>query len=233
MIHTLHKQGHSIRAISRIRGINRRTIAKRLKEDEPKPYKARVCPSKLDPFKEYIGKRLLSALPHRIPSTVVLDEIVEKGYEGKIRILQVYMHKWYEENQASKRKEESIIRFETKPGFQAQVDWTTIRGGKSPIYGFVMILSYSRAPFVYFTDSMKQDVWQDCHIRAFSYFGGVPKTILYDNLKSAIIERNKYGQNRHGFNQKFLDFSKGWFIQKYANHIGLRPRKRLKDLTDT
>ena len=214
MIHTLHRQGHSIRAISRITGIDRRTISKRLKEDEIKPYKTRTYPSKLDAFKEYINKRLLLALPYKIPSTVILDEIESRGYKGKIRILQAYMRRWYEENQISTRKEEKIIRFETKPGFQAQVDWTTIRKGTNPIYGFVMILSYSRAPFVYFTDSMTQDIWQDCHTKAFSYFGGVPKTILYDNLKSAVIERNKYGQNRHGFNQEFLDFSKGWFIPK-------------------
>jgi len=49
----------------------------------------------------------------------------------------------------------------------------------------------SRAPFIYFTDSMKQKVWQECHEKAFTYFGSTPKTILYDNLKSTIIQRIK------------------------------------------
>ena len=66
MIHTLHKQAHSIRSISRITGIDRRTISKRLKEDENKPYKTRTYPSRLDAFKEYINKRLLLALLNKI-----------------------------------------------------------------------------------------------------------------------------------------------------------------------
>ncbi len=42
----------------------------------------------------------------------------------------------------------------------------------------------------------------------------VPKTVLYDNLKSVVIQKDKYGKNRHGLNDNFLDFSKGLFIPK-------------------
>lgn len=215
VIHTLKKRGHSNRMIAKELGIDRRTVAKRLKEDNLKGYKQRVFKSKLDPYKTYIDNRLKQALPDRIPSTVILYEITNKGYGGSLRILQRYMQLFYRKTQPKKVKED-IIRFETKPGFQAQVDWTTIRSGKNPIYAFVMILSYSRAPFIYFTDSMKQEIWQECHEKAFVYFGGVPQTILYDNLKSAIIQRDKYGKNKHGFNNAFLDFSKGYFIPKFC-----------------
>jgi transposase len=215
VIHTLYKQGHSIRSISKIIKIDRRTISKRLKEEELKPYKERKYPSKVDDYKGYIHARLMQALPKKIPSTVILDEILSRGYEGKIRILQAHMKSWYEEHTGAIEAQE-VERFETKPGFQAQVDWTTIRKGKNPIYGFVMILGYSRAPFVYFTDTMKQSEWQACHERAFAYFQGTAQTILYDNLKSAIIQRDKYGKGRHGFNQAFLDFSKGSFVPKFC-----------------
>ncbi len=77
-----------------------------------------------------------------------------------------------------------------------------------------MVLGYSRTAFVYFTNNMRQDTFQSCHIKAFDYFGGIPKTILYDNLKSVVMQRDKYGKNRHGINDKFLDFSKGLFIPK-------------------
>ena len=213
VIHTLRDQGHSIRAIARMTGIDRRTISKRLKEKEMKPYKKRQFTSKLDPYKAYIDKRLTEAIPDRIPSSVILEEIAAQGYEGKVRIIQSYLSGWYKEHFDTKRQE-TLIRFETEPGFQAQVDWTVIRSGREPIYAFVMILSYSRAPFVYFTDNMKQETWQECHQRAFIFFGGVPKTILYDNLKSAIIERDRYGKERHGFNQAFLAFCKGLFVPK-------------------
>ncbi|WP_456456961.1 IS21 family transposase [Nitratifractor sp.] len=210
VIHTLKAQGYSIRAIARMTGLDRRTVSRRLKQSERKPYAKREYPSKLDRFKPYIQKRLEEALPKRIPSTEILEEIVLRGYDGKLRILQEYMGKWYTEHGFGKA-EDPIVRFETKPGYQAQVDWTVIRGGKSPIYAFVMLLSYSRAPFVYFTDNMRQDTWQRCHEKAFVYFGGVPQTILYDNLKSVVIKRDKYGKGKHGFNDAFLDFSKGWF----------------------
>jgi transposase len=111
-------------------------------------------------------------------------------------------------------KQEPIIRFETPPGKQAQADWTVIRGGKSPICAFVMVLGYSRMAYVVFTEDMRQETWQRCHEKAFAYFGGVPETILYDNLKSVVIQRDRYGKGQHGFNDAFLDFSKGRFIPK-------------------
>lgn len=210
VIHTLHKRGYSIRAISKIVGINRRTISKRLKETEIKPYKKITYKSKLDPYKEYITTRLTQASPEHIPSTVIFEEIKKYGFDGGIRILQLFLSGL---NMAKKPKEE-VVRFETKPGYQAQVDWTIIRSGKNPIYGFVMVLGFSRMAFVYFTDNMRQETWQECHVKAFEYFEGVPQTLLYDNLKSVVIQRDKYGKNQHGFNNDFLDFAKDNFIPK-------------------
>ena len=63
VIYTLKAQGHSIRSIARITGIDRRTITKRRQEEEMKPYKERSYPSKLDSYKEYIDSRLSQALP--------------------------------------------------------------------------------------------------------------------------------------------------------------------------
>ena len=74
VIDTLYAQGHSIRSISRITGMDRRTISKRLKESKLKPYKKRSYKSKLDMYKEYIDKRLKLALPHKIPSSVIYDD---------------------------------------------------------------------------------------------------------------------------------------------------------------
>ncbi len=209
VIHTLHKRGYSIRAISKIVGLNRRTVSKRLQEKNLKPYKKVEYKSKLDPYKKYIVARVEQVLPDKIPSSVIYEEIKNYGYDGKIRILQTFLS-----SLKTTAKAEEIIRFETKPSYQAQVDWTVIRSGKNPIYGFVMVLGFSRMAFVYFTDNMKQTTWQDCHIKAFEYFGGVPQTLLYDNLKSVVIQRDKYGKNQHGFNNDFLEFAKDNFIPK-------------------
>ena len=163
VIHTLHSQGLSIRQISRILGLNRRTVSRRLKEENLKPYPKRTYPSKLDDYKDYIRTRINQAHPDRIPSTVILKEIKDMGYTGSLRILQKYTKTIYDSIGLKRDgKKEEIIRFETDKGFQAQVDWTTIRSGKKPIYAFVMVLGYSRMAFVYFTDNMRQDTFQSC-----------------------------------------------------------------------
>lgn len=209
VMHTLRKRGYSIRAISKIVGLDRRTVAKRLQENTLQPYKKVIYKSKLDPYKEYIISRVQQALPDTIPSTVILEEIRKYGYDGQIRIIQAFIR-----SLTLEKPKEEVVRFETEPSYQAQVDWTIIRSGKKPIYGFVMVLGFSRMAFVYFTDNMRQDTWQECHVKAFEYFGGVPQTLLYDNLKSVVISRDKYGKNQHGFNNDFLEFAKDNFIPK-------------------
>ena len=54
-----------------------------------------------------------------------------------------------------------------------------------------MVLGYSRMAYVVFTENMRQETWQQCHEKAFAYFGGMPETILYDYLKSVVIQRNR------------------------------------------
>lgn len=93
----------------------------------------------------------------------------------------------------------STIHLETKPGHQGQVDFAyvglmedPVRGKLCKAYAFIMTLSHSRYRFVRFV--FKQDVatWIDCHIRAFHFFGGVPLTVMPDNLKSGIDRADLY-----------------------------------------
>ena len=84
--------------------------------------------------------------------------------------------------------------------------------------------------FVYFTDNMRQETWQECHIKAFEYFGGTPQTILYDNLKSVVIKRDKYGKNQHGFNNDFLDFAKDNFIPKLCQPYRAQTKGKVERL---
>ena len=51
----------------------------------------------------------------------------------------------------------------------------------------MMTLGFSRKPYIRFTTSMKSEVFLRCHIEAFKYFGGIPETILYDNMKTAFV----------------------------------------------
>lgn len=90
-----------------------------------------------------------------------------------------------------------VVRFETKPVEQMQVDWTTMRSGKNPIYGFVATMGYSRYTFTCFTDNMESSTLVAYHDNAFLFFGGVTRAILYDNMAAVVTKRNCYGPGQH------------------------------------
>ncbi|MGH2855291.1 MAG: IS21 family transposase [Solirubrobacteraceae bacterium] len=89
---------------------------------------------------------------------------------------------------------EAYLRLRTLPGEQAQVDWgyfgtLTIGRAVRPLWAFVMVLSYSRQVFVRFYLGAAMANFLRGHVAAFAAFTGVPRVLLYDNLKSAVLER--------------------------------------------
>jgi transposase len=89
---------------------------------------------------------------------------------------------------------QAYLRLQTLPGEQGQVDWASF--GKLAVgqalrnlSAFVMVLSYSRMLFVRFFLGQTQPLFLQGHQHAFDFFGGVPRVLLYDNLKSAVLER--------------------------------------------
>ena len=139
-IRVLHRQGMSIRGIARDLKMSRKTVRKYLRDPGLEPvYRTRVPrPSKLDPFKDYLKRRMAEAAPRRLPATVYLREIRERGYDGGISILKTWLRDQYPKQPAPE-----VIRFETPPGRQAQVDWTAIRRGKHKLSAFVGTLGFS------------------------------------------------------------------------------------------
>lgn len=89
---------------------------------------------------------------------------------------------------------EAFLRLRTLPGEQAQVDWghfghIEIGKARRPLMAFVMVLSYSRKIFLQFFQNAQMANFLRGHVAAFEAFGGIPKVLLYDNLKSAVLER--------------------------------------------
>ncbi|MGH8470925.1 MAG: IS21 family transposase [Gammaproteobacteria bacterium] len=89
---------------------------------------------------------------------------------------------------------EAYLRLRTLPGEQAQVDWAhfgklTIGRAERPLMAFVMVLSYSRYLFLRFYLNAAMDNFLRGHVEAFAVFNSVPRVLLYDNLKSAVLER--------------------------------------------
>jgi transposase len=130
------KQGKSIKGIAKELGVSKNTVRKYLKQDSNPPYSCRPHRIiKLDSFKPYLQSRIAAAHPDWIPATVLFDEIVERGYTGKIRILSSYLA-----GCKPTKPQEPIVRFETMPSKQMQVDFTTIRRGQSPLKALVATL---------------------------------------------------------------------------------------------
>jgi transposase len=176
---------------------------------EPKP---RVAPpSVLEPFKPYVVERLL-AYP-ALTSARLFAELRQRGYTGSIAMLRRYVAKV-----RVPHSKKVYLRVEVEPGEQAQVDWGSfghLRVGTSqrPLSAFLMVLSWSRALFVDFALDQKMDTFCRLHRRALEHFGGVPRRILYDNLKSVVLHH--VGQTVQ-FNPTFLGFAGHYLFEPVA-----------------
>lgn len=183
MIHEMKKRGMNISQIANELGRDRKTISKWLAESEPKSYQRQSSrPSKLEPFKAYIRQRMEEGC---LNANVIYEEITAKGYTGGKTLLRLFM-----QPHRPTVIQKATVRFETPPGYQAQMDWGRFSvewdGKEKRIYAFVTILGYSRTMYLEFTEDEKLDTLIGCHIRAFEYFGGRPEVMLYDNMKTVV-----------------------------------------------
>lgn len=203
-IRVLHRHGKGIREIAREVGVSRNTVRRYLRDESAPRYKARPPRvTKLGPFERYLVDRLRAASPERIPGSVLLTELRERGYGGGYTMLKVFL--------ASLRPKEVIeptVRFETAPGEQMQVDWAVIRRGENRLSVFVATLGWSRATYVEFVADERVETLIEAHENAFFAFGGVPREVLYDNMRTVVLERHRYGRGRHRFHPGFLDFAR-------------------------
>ena len=161
--------------------VSRNTVRRYLRVEGLPRYEREARPSKLDPFKRYLEERVKAAAPDWIPATVLLRELRALGYSGGYSILK--------DRLATLRplaKPEPLIRFETDPGRQMQVDFATIRRGRDRLSVFIATLGWSRASYVEFVTDERLETLLGCHERAFYFFGGVPREVLYDNMRTVV-----------------------------------------------
>ena len=135
-IRLLAKRGKGLRAIAREIGVSRNTVRRYLRDGDADRYRPRPRRSgKLAAFDDYIAKRLAEAAPDRLAGTVLLRELRERGYTGGYTILKDHLML-----QRPLAVAAPMVRFETAPGEQMQVDWAVIRRGADRLSVFVATL---------------------------------------------------------------------------------------------
>ncbi|MFM8330550.1 MAG: IS21 family transposase, partial [Candidatus Methylumidiphilus sp.] len=203
-IEVLRKHGFSLRKIAAEVGCAVNTVRRHLAAGEWPRYVRRVRrASKLSPFEAYLRERAAAAQPAWIPATVLHREIAAQRYAGGLSPLRAFLRTLRPAVSA-----EPLARFETAPGEQMQIDWVEFRKGGDPLYAFCATLGYSRASHVVFATDMRVETLIDCHRQCFEALGGVCRQLLYDNMKTVVLERDAYAPGEHRHHAGFLDYSR-------------------------
>lgn len=141
----------------------------------------------IDPYLPFVHDTL-TAFP-TLPASRLFAMVQERGYPGAPdafrKIVACYRPRPYVE---------AFVRRRTLPGEEAQVDWAhfgslSIGRARRTLYAFVMVLSFSRAVFLRFGLSSAMAAFLRGHVLGFQHFGGVARRLLFDNLKSLVLER--------------------------------------------
>lgn len=199
-------------AVARKFNCDYRTV-KRYCEGPPEKVKERAKqPSKLDPFKDLITEKFYDGCT----ASAIYHFIKKQGYTGGYTILGDFCRKL--KVNATKK---ATIRFETNPGLQAQVDWKeevvmTSRCGEVFKFNiFLMVLGFSRTKFIKLTLDRNQDTLKNSIVSAFEFFDGVPKEILFDNMRT-VIDQSKTQYKTAVINDSFYQFSKDFGFEVWA-----------------
>lgn len=200
---TLYRKGLKQREISRKLCISRNTVKKYIDNPELafEPFRGRLRSSKLDPFENNIKAWIEEDPEYR--ATWIYDRLFNMGFSGSYEIVKRIVR-----DLKSEYLKVAYMRFETEPGYQAQVDFGEFQvakadGSVAKYYLFAMILGYSRRMYAEFIERCDLPTFLDCHIHAFEYFEGVPEQILYDRMKNVYIGKiagkDKFNDTLTGF----------------------------------
>jgi len=178
----------------------------------------------LDPYKEYIQDALQQF--KNITVQRIYEQILEKGYPGKITMVEVYVSKI-----RADRIHPVIRCVETAPGQRAAHDWseyiiefTSSERIEQKVIFFSYILGYSRRQYIEVVEDKTQRTLLECLVHAFMYFDGVAREIKSDNQK-VCVDRWECGQPI--FNRHYLGFASHYGFRPLTIHPG-KPAENLK-----
>lgn len=208
LIVTMHAQGWKIRALCKHFKIGRNTVRRILakndrqrREGHDPPARSLPRKSSLDRYLPFM-RRLLEEFPD-ITGVRMFEELREAGYTGGITILRDRLR-----SMRKRPKREPVVRFETEPGRQGQMDWSPytlpfLRTGKATVQCFSYILGFSRRQYIDFIPNRDFYSLIRRHRDAFEHFCGAPRECLYDGEKTVVL---RWEAGRPVFNPSFVAF---------------------------
>ena len=186
--------------IARHLGVHHSTVGRVLARAgavEPIESPPKRRPSALDPYVPWL-RDVLGRYP-KLPASQLYEMARRRGYPGA---RDHFRHRVAALGLRPQKAPEAFLLLRTLPGEEAQVDWADfgrreVRGGHRRLFAFVMVLSFSRMLFVRFFYDARLPSFLAGHVEAFRFFGGAARRLLYDNLKSAVLERVGEGIHFH------------------------------------
>lgn len=210
-MHRLLREGVPVAEVARRLGRSRQTLYNWLSRGEDETIR-RQRTSKLDPHRAYLEDRLER---FDLPASVLLGELRDRGYDGGISILRELVA-----SIKDRHVRRLVDRFETSPGRQAQVDWAscgTIRhhGRRRRLSLLVVVLGYSRTIWARFVVSERRPVLIELLEQAFRDLGGVPRELVFDNLKQ-VVARPRGEEGPAIVQPGFAAFAEHWGFEVVA-----------------
>ena len=211
MILDLHRQGVKIAVIARQVGVDRKTVRKYIARGVEVPTYGPRQPRQrlLDPHIDYLRARL-EAYPG-LSAQRLARELGERGYTGGYSTVRDTVRSM----RPAGGGKPYAVRFETPPGHQAQVDFAQfrVRFADAPdrvqvVWLFSLVLGFSRLICGRFVLRQTMPSVLACHRAAFEAIGGVPREILYDRMKTAVIGEDEDG--RVVYNRTLVEFAKDY-----------------------
>jgi transposase len=206
------EQGLSKSEVARSLGVSRGTLyhwihrgqLDRDLDNAPVRYTPRPqVPRKIDRYRQMIQARL-TEYP-KLSATRLFDEVRAAGYAGGYTQVKEYVREVRPGAPA-----DPVVRFETPPGLQAQVDFAEFRLPWGKRFALLVVLGYSRLLWLQYYPRQTLSVLMRGLEEAFMAFGGVPSELLFDQMKAVIIEDQRELGGKLLENAEFVRFAAHW-----------------------
>ena len=217
LLRHLLEQGQTLAAAARQLGVHRATVHRwidaGLLDTDTDQIQARytprpLVPAKLDPYKPLLAERLRE-FP-QLSAVRLLAELRAAGYAGGYSQLRDYVR-----TLRPAPVPEPVVRFETPPGHQAQVDWAHCRLPWGVRYALVVVLGYSRLLWVQFYPRQDLRTLTLGLEACFATWSGVPQELLFDQMRSVLTRDDRLTGGGLVGNLEFT---------RFCRHYGVRAR---------